>query len=132
MDNYKKVILDASAVIAFLKKENGYMEVQEVIHKAVISSINATEIAKYIHSENKLSIEDTKKIIDSIFEEIVPFNGEQIYMNASLVSQTKRYGLSLGDRACIALGQITGYPVYTTDRIWKEIGIPNVDIRLIR
>jgi PIN domain nuclease of toxin-antitoxin system len=48
-----------------------------------------------------------------------------------LVRQTRAFGLSLGDRACLALGMELGAPVYTADRAWKKLGLP-VQIRVIR
>ena len=45
---------------------------------------------------------------------------------------TSSYGLSLADRACIGLGKLTGYPIYTTDRVWAKLKIDGVNINLIR
>ncbi len=46
---------------------------------------------------------------------------------------TKRFGLSLGDRLCLALACREGMPVLTTDRAWKDVGpVLGIDIRLIR
>ncbi|WP_395476404.1 hypothetical protein [Rickettsia endosymbiont of Pantilius tunicatus] len=48
------------------------------------------------------------------------------------MSYTKQYGLSLGDRACIATGIYHNIAIYTTDKIWAELKIKNANIRLIR
>ena len=48
-----------------------------------------------------------------------------------LVRLTRLFGLSLGDRACLALGMDLGVPVYTADRAWKELRLP-VQINVIR
>jgi PIN domain nuclease of toxin-antitoxin system len=46
---------------------------------------------------------------------------------------TKPYGLSLGDRYCLALGKLLNVPVYTADRVWKELESQiGVTIKLIR
>jgi ribonuclease VapC len=49
----------------------------------------------------------------------------------SLAHQTKSLGLSLGDRACLALGIHTGAPIYTADRAWKKLKL-GVEIRFLR
>jgi ribonuclease VapC len=60
-------------------------------------------------------------IIEGLIEAIIPFDASDAYANAELVAMTKTYGLSLGDRACIALGFKTGYPVYTSDKDWSRV-----------
>lgn len=52
---------------------------------------------------------------------IVPFGVGTAERAASLYSETRAYGLSLGDRACLALGLETGREVYTADRSRTEI-----------
>lgn len=59
-------------------------------------------------------------------------NRRQSYMAAELVQYTKKYGLSLADRACIALALNTGYPILTADKTCKKLEIENVTINLIR
>ena len=63
--------------------------------------------------------------------EVEPFTVEQARVAGDLVEKTSALGLSLGDRACLALAIVLGTPVYTTDRLWKKLklGIP---IHLLR
>ena len=58
--------------------------------------------------------------------DIEPFTAEQARIAGTLVQKTSSLGLSLGDRACLALGVALDAPVYTTDRRWKKLklGIP--------
>lgn len=44
---------------------------------------------------------------------------------------TKELGLSLADRACMALAVTLGLPLLTADRSWVEVDLP-VEIRVIR
>ena len=53
--------------------------------------------------------------------EIVPFNADQARICGDLVTQTKPLGLSLGDRACLALAIALDAPVYTAERMWKKL-----------
>jgi ribonuclease VapC len=64
--------------------------------------------------------------------EITPFSQSQAALAASWRGKTKTLGLALGDRACLALGYELKLPIFTADRIWKEVGIKGVDVRLIR
>ena len=50
---------------------------------------------------------------------------------AALRTQTDRYGLSLGDRACLSHALSRGLPVLTADKEWKKLDLP-LDSRLIR
>lgn len=51
---------------------------------------------------------------------------------AELREPTRQLGLSLGDRACLALGRRLGLPILTADRAWAELDLPGVEVRLIR
>jgi PIN domain nuclease of toxin-antitoxin system len=44
-------------------------------------------------------------------------------ITAKIIKQTKNYGLSLGDRACISLAMQKNYPILTCDQIWKQVDI---------
>ena len=59
-ENYRKVILDASALLALLNEENGWEKVKQVVPKAIMSSVNATEVVKYLIINRKIPIEDIK------------------------------------------------------------------------
>jgi ribonuclease VapC len=62
---------------------------------------------------------------------IVPFSERQARLTAELLPQTRALGLSLGDRACLALAIERELPVLTTDKGWKALRV-GVEIRLIR
>ena len=53
--------------------------------------------------------------------DIVPFGAEHAYAAARLISQTSRFGLSLADRAWLALGQELHLPVLTANRVWSRM-----------
>jgi PIN domain nuclease of toxin-antitoxin system len=63
--------------------------------------------------------------------EIVPFDEEQARIAGDLVSRTHSLGLSLGDRACLALGIALKAPVYTAETAWKKLKVA-IPIHLIR
>lgn len=72
------------------------------------------------------------KIITDIVPTIIPFSKEVAIEVGKLTSFTKQYGLSLGDRACIATGMYHNMIIYTTDKIWAELKIKDANIKLIR
>jgi len=63
--------------------------------------------------------------------EILPFDEEQARIAGDLVIQTRHLGLSLGDRACFALGIALKLPVYTAEKVWKKVKV-GIGIHVIR
>jgi PIN domain nuclease of toxin-antitoxin system len=55
----------------------------------------------------------------------------QAHEAAGLIVLTKPAGLSLGDRACLALATTLDLPVVTADRAWSRVGL-SLQISLIR
>jgi len=62
---------------------------------------------------------------------VIPFDGLQARTAARLRAMTRHAGLSLGDRACLALGDRLGYPVVTADRVWAGLQV-GTEIIMIR
>ncbi len=124
-------VLDASAVLALLNRETGAGIVEEaLVSGAVISSVNLSEVvAKLI--DVGLSPAETGWIISGLGLRIESFGSRQAYEAGILRLSTKELGLSLGDRACMALAVTLGFPVLTADRSWVEVDLP-VEIRVIR
>ncbi len=96
-----------------------------------MSSINVSEAAAIL-LDSKMTFEESQACLLPFISTIMPFDEEFAFLTAKLRSQTKAKGLSLGDRACIALGIHLQLPIYTADRRWKELSIEGADIRLIR
>ena len=67
----------------------------------------------------------------SFCNEVFSFDPAQATVAGGLVASTRSVGLSLGDRACLALAMLLKAPVYTTDRLWKKLHL-GVEIRLLR
>jgi PIN domain nuclease of toxin-antitoxin system len=63
--------------------------------------------------------------------DIVVYDEDQAYSTGFLATQTHPFGLSLGDRACLALALLTKSQVLTADRAWTQINLP-VHIQIIR
>lgn len=117
------VILDASALITLLSEEKGNETVASVLPKSVMSSVNIAEVAKFLMEKQGLNKEEVSNIIQSLVETIIPFDTQLALISADIVRDTKSLGLSLGDRACLALAISTGYTVYSSDRIWSKLDL---------
>ena len=126
-----KVILDASALLALIKNEAGAVMVERLLGNVVMSSINVSEVAAVLLN-NAMTLEECQSCILPFISQIIPFDHTQAFQAAALRTQTKAKGLSLGDRACIALGITLQLPIYTADKVWSELQLNNADIRLIR
>src|SRR4051812_36107570 len=115
-----KVVLDSSALMALIKKEEGAEIIEKLLGKIIMSSINVSEVAAIL-LESDMTLQECQECIEPFIESVIPFDTDLSFSTASLKKLTKDKGLSLGDRACIALGILTGYPVYTADKIWAKL-----------
>jgi PIN domain nuclease of toxin-antitoxin system len=126
-----KVVLDASALLALIKNETGGNIVENLLGSIVMSSVNISEVASIL-LDSSMVLEECKDVIEPFIDSIISFDSKLSFATASLKKLTKHKGLSLGDRACIALGIFLDLPVYTADKAWAELKIPNLKINLIR
>lgn len=125
-----KVVFDASALLALLNKETGYEVVEKHLANAVMSTVNVTEVVSTLVDVG-LEHAEARKIVSEVMAEMIPYDEEQAYIAAALKKTTKAYGLSLGDRACLALAKQAHLPVITADKIWEKISFPH-KITIIR
>lgn len=124
------VVLDASALLALINQETGSEKVADLLPNAVMSTVNISETAAILRKIG-LDADQTNGLISNLIFEKIPFDEAQAYMAANLRQSTQRFGLSLGDRACLSLGALYKYPVVTTDKIWKKI-TSDIEVILIR
>jgi ribonuclease VapC len=123
------IVVDASALIAILKQEPGADVAARHMVDPVMSTANLAETLTRL-AEDGADAVAIKARLDGSFR-FVPVSHEHALAAAQLRMPTKRWGLSLGDRLCLALGLEEGLPVLTAERRWKEIDI-GVDVVLIR
>src|SRR5437588_832956 len=102
MNNY---VLDASALLVLLKGETGSERVVEAITDgASISAVNFSEVVGKLR-DGGMPEEAIHESLDPLELDVVQFDMKLAYRAALLGSLTKNAGLSLGDRACLALAQ---------------------------
>jgi PIN domain nuclease of toxin-antitoxin system len=123
-------VLDASALLALLFDEPGADVVVDAIARgAAISAVNLSEVATVLTRRGIAS--DT--ILDPVREqvEVEPFSESDALFAATLHPNTADAGLSLGDRACLALARRLGVPALTADHVWAEVRL-DVVVQVIR
>lgn len=126
-----KVVLDSSALIALIKNETGADVVEPLLGKIVMSTLNVAEVAGIL-LDLGMSHEECKNNIEPYIDVLVPLDVQQSFDIASLKKKAKHKGLSLGDRACIALGIKMVLPIYTADKVWADLDLEGPEIILIR
>lgn len=129
-------ILDASALLAVVYEEAGINRVEPALrHGALISSVNWAEAISRMAERGQPVSEALPRIQATISTlgvlTIVPFDEQQAVEVARLRVLTKALGLSLADRACLALGRLHRLPVLTTDRAWRTLRL-SIKIEVIR
>jgi len=125
-----RVILDASALMAFLRNEPGSDIVQSVLTNAAISTVNLSEVLAKATELSK-GFDAAKAALRGLQLSVIPFDEQQAEIAAGLRPVTRSLGLSLGDRCCLALGISEELPVMTTDRDWSKLQL-GIKINVIR
>jgi PIN domain nuclease of toxin-antitoxin system len=108
-------------MLALLWREKGW-EVVEEVETRVASAVNVAEVASVLAKVGH-SIAEVHASIAQLDVEVVVFDEPQAFEVGRLRPVTERFGLSLGDRACIALASARGAPVLTSDRKWAQAGL---------
>lgn len=128
------VVLDASAILAYLHKEPGWQTVEPSIldASAHVSSVNIAEVAAKL-IDRGVPTDDALLSIAILNLKLLPFAAQESTETARLRPLTRSRGLSLGDRACLATARLHRMAVLTADRPWLEFADAlQLDIRCIR
>lgn len=126
----KPIVLDASALIASINEEKGAEKIDNHLPNAMISSVNLTEVASY-HVRKGMPMDEFSELLKDLSLNVIEYNEEQALLAAALLPKTSPRGLSLGDRACIALAMTQNLPVLTSDKAWKLLDL-DVKIEVFR
>ena len=122
--------IDASALLAMLFAEPGAETVAEAIAGgAATSAVNLSEVATVLVRHQR----DPEKILDPVRQQLAvePFTDADALVAAALYPKTTGKGLSLGDRACLALAHRLGSPALTADQAWAELDV-DIAVQLVR
>jgi PIN domain nuclease of toxin-antitoxin system len=123
-------VFDASVVLAHIGQEPGSDGVDELAVEALMSAVNVAEVFAKL-AERGLSQNQADTIVYRYRLEVVPFDEELARQTGALRPATKSLGLSLGDRACLALAQRERLPILTADKSWVKLDL-GVSIKVVR
>ena len=123
-------VADASVVLAILRGDVGAEDGLRAISRATISAVNYAEVISRL-VDIGASIDDAVRAIEQLGIEVVSFDETGAVRAAALRRSTRARGLSLGDRACLALAHRLGLPAVTADRAWASLDV-GVEVVLIR
>jgi PIN domain nuclease of toxin-antitoxin system len=121
-----RCVLDASAILAVLLEEPGCEAIPaDALAEAIASTVNLAEVHTKLVSRGGPPEQAWADALSTVRGSIA-FDEEQARLTGTLAARTQSLGLSLGDRACLALGMTLQVPVYTADKSWKRLhlGIP--------
>lgn len=126
-----RTVLDASAILAVLNREPGAEKLTpHLLSTGVASAVNLAEVqGKLI--DRGIGADAAWIATLSAVQEAMAFTADQAKIAGDLIAETRPLGLSLADRACLALGLALQAPVYTADRSWKNLKV-GVRIHVIR
>jgi ribonuclease VapC len=128
--NEFRFVADASAVIALLIGETFTLFDPQHLANASISTVNLSEVLARL-LEIGMPQHEAEIAVAKLDLQVIAFDEVDARDTARLRSVTRHGGLSLGDRACLALGNRLGSPVITGDRAWAGLDI-GVEVVLIR
>ena len=123
-------VLDASAILAQLQGEPGGERVASHLDDAWVSAVNLAEVAQKLVNDGA-SDQGVRDTLADLPCDVVDFDRAMAIRVGLLRRTTRERGLSLGDRACLALAERLGLPVLTADRAWAELDL-GIEVVLIR
>lgn len=123
-------VLDASVILIALKREPQFDLVLPLLPGARVSAVNASECLSVLVREG-VSPDDAIALFATTAVTVTSFDQDLAEQTGALIAQTMAFGLSLGDRACLALALRDGLPVYTADRNWRQVKV-GVEINVVR
>lgn len=124
------IVIDASVVLATLLQEPGGDFFANLTGEYRISTMNLGEIVSRL-SEKGHSDRLAHAAVEPLLTSCVALSVTQALQAGCWRKSTKSFGLSMGDRICLALGLELGVDVYTADRSWAALDL-GVTVRLIR
>lgn len=126
-----KIVLDASALLCLLNDEAGADRVIDVLSRCVIGAANLAEVVSKLR-ERGMSLDEVREALGGLHLDVRPLSPAQAFIIGDIRPATKPLGLSLGDRACLALAIDLQAEMYTTDRALAsvDLGIAITNVRL--
>jgi ribonuclease VapC len=125
-----RYVTDASALLALLQQEPGAEAVEAVAEEAAISAVNWSEVCQRALARG-VAIDGLRADVEALGVQVESFDAADAEAAARLWERGQPHGLSLGDRACLALAKRLAAPALTSDRAWAQLDL-DVEVRTIR
>ena len=125
-----EVVLDSSALLALLNDEPGADVVAGLLRNSAMSTVNVSEVTAKL-AEAGIREHDIRRTVGGLVLEMAPFDADQAVQAGMLRRATRKAGLSLGDRACLALAKRLGVPAATADHAWQRVDV-GVRLTMVR
>ncbi len=113
-----------------LHREPGAETVEAAMEEGALSTVNWSEVYERLLHRG-IDVDGVRVDVEALGLEIVPFTADDAERAAQLAPPTRGIGLSLGDRACLALADRLSLPALTADRSWLGLDL-GVAIQPIR
>lgn len=121
----KRYVWDASAVLVFLRGEPGVEILENRLEESgehYLCAVNLSEVAAWLN-ERGMPDSELRTFVSALDFQIVAFDRELAWATGILRNRTKAGGLSLGDRACLALAHQLQATALTADLAWLALGL---------
>jgi ribonuclease VapC len=129
-------VLDASALLAYLRDEPGADVVADAVASgAAISTVNLGEVFSRVADRGADPARVARQmtghgLLDGAIT-VEAFTSADAVDVGRLRPLTREHGLSLGDRACLALARRLALPAVTADTAWSKLEL-KLELRQIR
>ena len=123
-------VLDASALLCLLFEEPGHERVEAALGTGCIAAANLAEVVGLL-VDRGVPPEEVVADLREVDLEVVPLDRAQAEAAGMLRAATRAAGLSLGDRACLALARTLGATALTTNRSWAGVDC-GVSVEVVR
>ncbi len=125
-----RIVLDSSVILAHINDEPGSERAESFFGDALMSAVNLAEVVTKL-VERGAGLDIVRPALALYGLQIAPYDEDQAERTGALRAQTRDFGLSLGDRACLALAERFELPVLTADKMWKDLNL-SIEVRLLR
>lgn len=126
----KRVVLDASALLAAMQAEPGAAIVAQYLDGSAMSAVNLSEVVTAL-ARRGIPTAKIAAALEPLHLDVRPFDLSDAHACGELARGTVLAGLSLGDRACLALARRLRRPALTADRAWGKLDV-GVEVVLVR
>src|SRR5205823_4437031 len=114
-------VLDSSAVIALVRREQGWEKVNAALEHSVISAVSLAEsMTKLIRQGGEPN--QVERLLKALDLEVIPWDEELAWASRDLCPLAWTHGISFADRACLTLARHLDLAAMTADSAWKKAG----------